>query len=314
MTTQRPQPSAGPGPVRATDQGARSRTLAFAAALALMLGAAAGLSFAVSQLRLYLRKLPIEVPQKVASIPTETPSWKQVGLDERMPDEMVAELGTKNYLTRQYIQKSSADDRSPVVLDLHLAYYTGMVDTVPHIPDRCLVGGGWSIDGQTRVLPLPLDQDLSVWRKETVPEETGTVYSARLIPVPGEPGSRARLRRDRVNLPRDADTLAIRVNPYTHPKEKNKLYAGYFFIANGGHCHRAEDVRLLAFRLTDSYAYYLKVQVSSLSVSSEEEFARAAASLLSELLPDIMLCVPDWVEVLRGEYPEDNPLKGRPRS
>ena len=163
---------------------------------------------------------------------------------------------------------------------------------------RCLVGGGWSIAGATRVLPLNLDQEATVWQVARVPEETGNMWTARL-PSTGS----------RVHLPRDADKIAMRVNPYTHPKQKEKLYAGYFFIANGGHCDRAEDVRLLAFRLTDSYAYYLKVQVSSQTVQSEEEFARMSGSLVGELLPDIMRCVPDWVEVLRGEYPDDNPRR-----
>jgi hypothetical protein len=164
------------------------------------------------------------------------------------------------------------------------------------------VGGGWSIAGDTQVLPLNLDREAGVWRLEEVPQESGKVYSARLGPLSRQPGVR-------VHLPRDADKIQIRVNPYTHPKQSEKLFAGYFFIANGGHCHRAEDVRLLAFRLTDDYAYYLKVQFSSTTVKDEQEFALLTSSLLSELLPDIMLCVPDWVDVLKGDYPPDNPRR-----
>lgn len=284
----------------------RANAAAYGIALLIVLSAAAGLNFAVAELQFYLRKLPIEVDRKVSSIPTETPTWKQVGADEVMSTEMVEELGTRNYVSRRFIRKDAAAGKTndAMVLDLHLAYYTGMVDTVPHIPDRCLVGGGWSIAGETRVSPLKLDQDASVWIRENVPEESGVIYSARLGPMSSQPGLRVR-------LPRDADRIAFRFNPYTHPKESRKLYAGYFFIANGGHCHRAEDVRLLAFRLTDSYAYYLKVQVSTHTADSEEEFVQAASSLVGELLPDIMRCVPDWVEVLRGDYPPDNPARGK---
>lgn len=284
----------------------RARTVAFVVALVMLLGSAAAFSYAVSSLRFYLRKLPIEVDLKVQSVPTETASWKRVGSDEQMSDEMVAELGTRNYVSRKYVQKNPAPGTDPIVLDLHMAYYTGMVDTVPHIPDRCLVGGGWSIDGDTRILPLNLESGASVWRLESVPEEKGKVYSARL----GTGSARA---GQRVRLPRDADQIRIRVNPFIHPKEERRLFAGYFFIANGGHCDSAEDVRLLAFNLTDSYAYYLKVQVSSVTVKDEQAYAEAAQSLLSELLPDIMLCVPDWVEVLRGNYPPDNPRRGAAR-
>jgi hypothetical protein len=284
------------GPERSSPK--RTHMLAFALSLAMVVSAAAGLRFVVAQLGYYIKKTPIEAPdgRKVTSVPTETASWKQAGVDARMSEEMVAELGTENYVSRTYVEKNPPAGRSPRTVELHMAYYTGMVDTVPHIPDRCLVGGGWSIAGGTQVLPLKLDNDAAVWREEKVPEETGRIFSARL-------GAGSPRAGTRVHLPRDPDRIAIRVNPYSHPKLKERLYAGYFFIANGGHCDAAEDVRRLAFNLTDSYAYYLKVQVSTLSVANEAEFAETASSLLGELLPEIMLCVPDWVEVLRGEYP-----------
>lgn len=62
-------------------------------------------------------------------------------------------------------------------------------------------------------------------------------------------------------------------------------------------------MRLLAFDLRSVYAYYLKIQVTSTSVSSGEELVARAGSLLSELMPEIMRCVPDWVEVEAGRYP-----------
>jgi hypothetical protein len=119
------------------------------------------------------------------------------------------------------------------------------------------------------------------------------VYSARLSPDSKRPNTR-------INLPRNADKLAIRVNAYSEPKSGQKLYAGYFFIANGGHCADANDVRLLAFRLQDTYAYYLKVQISTPSVENEREYAEASRKLLNELLPELMLCAPDWEELQRS--------------
>jgi hypothetical protein len=215
---------------------------------------------------------------------------------------MVEELGTENYVSRVYVQKSPEGGNPPIAIDLHLAYYTGMVDTVPHVPERCLVAAGWSIAGDTTIASLGFDPDKLNWQLETVPEERGSIYTARF----GSFSDRSGLR---IRLPRDADRIAFRINPYIYPGGKQKLFAGYLFLANGGHCPSAEDVRQLAFRLTDDYAYYLKVQFSTLSVENEEAFTRACASLLSELLPEMMRCVPDWVEVLRGEYPPDNPRR-----
>jgi len=68
---------------------------------------------------------------------------------------------------------------------------------------------------------------------------------------------------------------------------------------------RAEGVRTLAFDLRSDYAYYLKVQFTSGAVSSSEELARQAGDLLEDLLPEIMRCVPDWIEVELGRYPPE---------
>jgi len=70
-------------------------------------------------------------------------------------------------------------------------------------------------------------------------------------------------------------------------------------------------VRLLAFDLRNDYAFYCKVQVSSDRAKSAEELAEWAGSLLGDLLPEIMRCVPDWAEVERGTYPEGNPKRTR---
>ena len=198
---------------------------------------------------------------------------------------------------------ASPKGKPPVLLSLHMAYYTGMVDTVPHIPDRCLVGAGWSISGSTQVMPLNFNPDELNWRLEESADQRSRIYQARFGPGSEKVGQRIR-------LPRDSQDMKIRVNPYTYPGKDWKLHAAYLFIANGGHCPNAEEVRLLAFRLTDDYAYYLKVQFSTTSVQDEAEFVEACSSLLGELLPDIMRCVPDWVEVERGKYPADNPRRG----
>ena len=66
-------------------------------------------------------------------------------------------------------------------------------------------------------------------------------------------------------------------------------------------------MRSLAFDLTSDYAYYLKVQATCGTVDSKTEHAAVSASLIGELLPEIMRCVPDWIEVEAGAYPEENP-------
>lgn len=269
----------------------RVRIIAFVVALGALVIGAGSLQGMVRMLKATLIKFPIEAKYKLPSIPEELPSWEQIGQDEMMSEEMVQELGTSNYISRAYVQKNPAPGKDPILLSVHMAYYTGMVDTVPHVPDRCMVAAGWSITGTTSVLPLHLNPDVGSWILE--PDVPGRVFSARL-------GPNSKLPNTRIYLPRHADELAIRVNPFRDPKNNRSLFAGYFFIANGGHCANANEVRELAFRLQDTYAYYLKVQISTSSVGTEEEYVAACRDLLNELLPEIMLCVPDWVELQRS--------------
>src|SRR5947207_1178907 len=125
-----------------------SRTLrdpAFLVSLALLLGATAGLHAAIGALGLYLHKLPVEADRRMVELPAETASWRQVGKDHVELPEIEKELGTQNYVTRTYAEKSRAEGSAARRLEVHLPYYTGKVDTVPHVAERCLVGGGWEI-------------------------------------------------------------------------------------------------------------------------------------------------------------------------
>jgi len=273
-----------------------SPIIGVAVATTLLVGAAAGLQSAIDRYKLVIRKEPIQARngRLLSALPTETESWVRIGTDHIESAEVLETLGTQNYLTRNFIERNPKDRARPIVLSLHTAYYTGMIDTVPHVPDRCFVGGGMQIGEIIGNLPLNLlPENLadSTWRE--VPGASklpGRIFTIRT------PGGQY------PHSPRDPDKIELRTMKFLD-KGQNPVFAGYFFIANGGHVCLAEQVRLLAFDLNSTYAYYVKVQVTSDSVSSGEELARAASSLIGELLGDIMLCTPDWVEVERGEYP-----------
>lgn len=269
------------------------RTPAFWVSIAVLVVSAVALNASVAYFKLYLRKKPIEVDLKVQSVPAETTNWKQVGQDEKLSKEIIDELGTENFVTRRYVRKSPIGEAKPM-LELHLAYYTGMVDTVPHVPERCMVGGGWTIQSSPGPTPLPLDR--SGW---SVDDEAGSksepVYSV---------WSSDRVRR--IRLPRGMERAALMCTNFEQGGNngaKRVRTSGYFFLANGGICARAEDVRLLAFELKTEYAFFMKVQFSSELSGSAEEMAQWSAELLGELLPDILKCVPDWHEVESGNYP-----------
>lgn len=265
--------------------------VAFFVALTALLLAAAGFTAVLRAARIQLTKLPIYPASGLTfpSLPSDAGDWTRFGPERPpLPADVLEQLGTDNYVARQYVRRDRArDDDRRVRLDLHCAYYTGTIDTVPHIPERCFVGGGLTQRGGAVTLPLPLDMSrLSPDPSVDPSQDGGVIYRARL-----EDGKRVR-------LPRGVENLQIRITSFVDGQGRI-IHSGYFFIANGGVVASAERVRELAFHLSDTYAYYAKVQVTSADVASPEELAHNAADLLDDMLPYIMLRLPDWVAVSR---------------
>lgn len=77
----------------------------------------------------------------------------------------------------------------------------------------------------------------------------------------------------------------------------------YFFAANGRFLATPDHVRLQGFDLADRYSYYCKIEVGVHLVKDPEQAVELAGRFLSELLPEIMTCLPDWVDVLEGRWP-----------
>lgn len=264
--------------------------------------AAIAFGAAVSKYKLMLNKLPIQAPmnRQFIALPGTTPNWMQVGPDRRESAEVEDTLGTKNYVSRVYVKKG-ADGKAfegdaGEFLDFHAAYYTGMIDTVPHVSDRCFIGAGMTLASAAKDVPVPIDMER--WRKvETdVPVVLqDKLFRARMPNWSDQPGTE-------IFTTFDPSKLVLHSFKFTDPKGR-EVYSGYFFIANGGVVAKAEDVRLLAFDLRSKYAYYAKIQFTSTSVKSQEELGEAAGSFLSDMLPEIMRCVPPWQDVERGVYP-----------
>lgn len=270
---------------------------AFLVAMLTLVGATVGHKAAIRAQGIYLKKLPIEAPESRVfhTLPSTAGAWSAVPSpsDRPLSKEVLETLGTENYVSRQYVKKFG--DRL-ISLELHCAYYTGMVDTVPHVPERCFIGGGMAQMGGSKQLPVPLDTSRFAVDRDADPAANGgPIYMTYDD------------RGQRVRMPRRVDRLTMNVTRFQ--QQGIDVYAGYFFIANGGTAPRAEDVRFLAFDLTDDYAYYAKVQFTSATVKSEAELAAMAADFLNDMLPEIMRRTPDWVEVVAGRYPPDHPRR-----
>ena len=283
------------------------RDPAFLVASLVLTSGAAGLYFAIESANVYLTKLPIHARNglKVMSLPIETANWIRVGTDQIESAEIIDELDTDEYLTRTYEEKHGKDGKPPRRVQLHIAYYTGMIDTVPHVPDRCFIGGGFREGGHIMSVPITLDDSTWLPTEDVRESWEGQVFTMKASNEYGETGGA------RITLPRNPHDISMRAMDFIDDRSGRTLYAGYFFIANGGTVERAEGVRMLAFDLSDDYAYYLKVQVTSQMVDSLDELGEVASSLINDLIGDIMYCLPDWVEVDQGLWPLNNPRRDK---
>lgn len=299
------------------------RSFSPALVLTLVLLGATAVAMAVlpRYMNVYLFKLEAPSRKHMREVSRALPSWQQVGQDREQAAEVLKTLGTENTITRLYVERNPPKGQSPLVVELHLAFYTGMVDTVPHVSDRCMVGGGWQPLSGSTVTSVSLDD--SGWRRADWVKDARAVaecISEARLPVDPQvssaPGSRVLLPYGLIaSDPRDArhaTSVPMRISDFVDPKTQAVSIIGHFFIANNQLTPSADSVRELAFRLTDDYAYYVKVQISVTAglagdarerrVADAKDLARIAGGpggFISELLPEVMLCLPDWIELER---------------
>ena len=264
----------------------RSTLKAYAAALAILIAGAVGFRMLVAQLNIHLMKEPVELRRPLDTIPTRLGRWERVGLDSVFPDTLIEELGTRRYLDRSY---AIDGDPKKGIVHVHVAYYTGTIDAVPHIPERCWAVGGLELTRNSEGVEVAIDR--SEWRKQ------GGRDDARYMVASVKDAVTAEI--DEITMPRG--DIAMTTIEFQDPKRPEvRQVGGYFFLANGATARTSYDVRSLAFNLTDRYAYYCKIQltksgtVKGADESLLEPFKADATELLSELIPPLMRCLPDW--------------------
>lgn len=279
----------------------RAALIAYITTLATLAVGAVALSATLRAFNIHIYKAPIHPASRVTlpSLPKEVEGFTLVFESPPLSAEIQKSLGTTNYLSRTYVEaEAPGEDRRPRSVEFHAAYYTGDIDTVPHVPERCFVGSGdFAIDGsEGQVAHIPLNLSRFTPDPDLDSELHGVILRGRTSPYSEAPGVRVR-------MPRELDKLRMNVTRFVDANG-SKLHAGYFFIANGGHVPRAGDVRALAFNNEATHAYYMKVQFSSRDVEDSEELADIAAAFLNETFPDLMRRVPDWVDVVEGRHPD----------
>lgn len=250
------------------------------------------MGFMMAAMNGFLAKKSVPLRASLDTIPSVLGEWEQVG-DEREYDAAIIEsLGTTQFIDRIYVQDG---DPKNGTLMMHISYYSGTIDEVPHIPERCWHAAGLTQMGDSRRLELGVDK--SEWSETSIINQgAGESYQKTTVthPVTG-------VVQD-VLLP--VGKLELMTSVFTSNQDAQlRRVGGYFFIANGRSCASSFEVRGLAFDWEQEYAYYCKVQFSMVFKVSEDDedfldsYQSMSTDVVKELLPDLMRCLPDWSEI-----------------
>ncbi len=72
---------------------------------------------------------------------------------ERLRPDTIELLGTRDFITWYYLDTAHKDrsGRPDTFVRMHVVYYTGLLDAVPHVADICMLAGGAQSLGSTTV-------------------------------------------------------------------------------------------------------------------------------------------------------------------
>jgi hypothetical protein len=265
---------------------------AYIVAALLLAISAIGLNSAVGYLQLHFKKLPC--PLRVVSlkegIPTQMGEWMQVSQDQPIDSEDEQILGTTQYVFRDYVDSSAIgkdeieamknasrpeyesmrlrlQERHPeAFMTAAVTYYTGLVDTVAHIPERCYVADGYEVSKYDEI-----DANLhgaNGWQRN---------LKYRFLSFEDQTGTR-RVSRN----------------------------VGYVFHVNGQYDCNSFGVRGRLQDLRERYGYYAKVELMTQTPGNRvqdttlrDQSARAMEKFMAAALPQIEKCLPDW-QALHG--------------
>ncbi len=232
-----------------------------------------------------LAKEPLPLRHPLPEVARRTGVWQLETIEPLLSEAIVQALGTEKYTSVRFEDLTWKDGTPGRVLRLHLAYYSGTVDTVAHVPDRCIIAGGASSAGAG---PITLQLDPQGYTPDPTPNSQdylATAYGGESVRVPGL-------------------TISASLFSYTPPDANNQQQnVFYFFVANGSYRDSPASLRLAGFDPRDTYSYYCKVEVHVPGVSDPTLAKARAEAFLSQMLPEILRCLPDWTEVEEGTYP-----------
>ena len=150
-------------------------------------------------------------------------------------------------------------------------------------PERCFVAAGLTPRGKQLI-------DLNLSKTHYKTHTNGTITA--LSELTDQP-----VRIPALQIPATMFTYG---QPSGDSADANVIY---FFAANGKFLPTPDHVRFQGFSLTDEYSYYCKIEVGVNLVGDKDLAVRRVNDFLSDFLPQVMACLPDWVDVTEGHWP-----------
>ncbi|MGD0540539.1 MAG: hypothetical protein ABSB33_03370 [Tepidisphaeraceae bacterium] len=163
----------------------------------------------------------------------------------------------KEILTNVEIKGHLGDNTHVDVVHLGLTYYTGLVDTVAHIPDRCYIADGYE----------PSSYTVPTWN-------LGPDAAGKIFPLP---------------------VRFIAFEDSTGNNRVSKCVA-YVFHTNGHYESDPLGVRQTLEDLTERYGYYAKIELMTLGQNTDAA-SSAMTEFLTAARPEIETCLPDWSKI-----------------
>lgn len=266
-------------------RGRRRKLSPFWVVVAILLVAALGLNATVAKMQISFRKLPVEPTLPLKAIKSELGPWVQVSVDRAMSPDFEHELGANEYVFRDYVDtrllskadrdaflKATPEAREKMrqklvgldqkgVIRFALTYYTGSVDTVPHVPDRCYAADGFKP---------------STYEKVTWP----------ILP--------------RANVAdRNTDVRLINFVDQVDSRNSRPRQVSYFFQVNGAYEQDpVSGVRTRLQNLFDRRAYFAKIELVT-DLPDPAAAGGVMADFLTAAMPEIERVLPDWKKVNR---------------
>lgn len=184
-------------------------------------------------------------------------------------EENLETLGTlKNdwnwYYMAVYRDTRAEPDSSRQYIRLDITYYTGLLDAVPHVGERCIVaGGGTIIHSDCKPITVGLPTLSAAWKKWRDIKVFRTTYEVRR-----------------------SNSAATRASQY------------HIFAMNGEPNCRWEIVRWDMGALTLKYCYFAKIQITTRTPEPDVEKSDAfCREFLEYVLPEVLQFLPSADDV-----------------